>query len=55
MEFDSGVWNFIVKCVLWIVKVDVVDYGVYWKLLDVMVDCIWDGEYCEIVLGGGYL
>lgn len=55
MEFDSGVRNFTAKRALRIAKVDAVDYGVYWKLLDAMVDCIRDGEHCEIALGGGYL
>ncbi len=55
MEFDSGIRNFTAKRALRRAKLDVVDYGVYWKLLDAMVDCIRDGENCEIALGGGYL
>lgn len=55
MEFDNGVRNFTAKRALRIAKVDVVDYGVYWKLLDAMVDCIRAGQHCEIALGGGYL
>ncbi len=55
MEFDSGIRNFTAKRALRVAKVDAVDYGVYWKLLDAMVACIRDGQYCEIATGGGYL
>lgn len=54
LEFDSGVRNFTAKRALRISSVDVIDYHVYWKLLDAMINCIRDGQDCEIAIGGSY-
>lgn len=53
-DYDTGIRNFTAKRALRIATTDVVDYNVYWKFLDAMLDCIVAGENCELVLGGGY-
>lgn len=52
--FDSGIRNFTTKRALRISRTDVIDYRVYWRFLDAMIDCIRAEEHCELTLGGGY-
>lgn len=55
LDFDTGKRNFTAKRALRISRLDAVDYGVYWKLLDAMIDCIRTGDHCEMAVGGGPL
>lgn len=49
--FDAGLHNVSYKRALSIARTDVVDYKVYWKLLDALIACELQGSHCDMACG----
>ncbi|MEM6964328.1 MAG: hypothetical protein AAF573_06155 [Bacteroidota bacterium] len=50
-EYDTGIRNGTTKRAIKKNRLNNVDYHGYWKLLDALLDCSRNGDYCEFALG----
>ncbi|MCB0596675.1 MAG: hypothetical protein KDD28_21485 [Phaeodactylibacter sp.] len=50
-DFDAGIHNLSYRRAIGVAKLDAIDYYGYWKLLDALMDCVRQGENCEVAFG----